>query len=314
MRIVLVHPWQGEARTELLTRGGVKITRLLQRQLEQRGHEVVQLPPSKAHDAPRSDRMFWHAGAPVRNARLFESLRTDHAYVWRHGDESLHHLGPLSMSLEGGHATLLVPSHATAHSITWQVRKAVLYSALEAPHVLHTPSAFRKPSQGAMLHVGAWDHQKGTDIALRVARLLPKQQFIFRAVDKATAARWEHDSTVPSNVRVLPPTPDQHELWVGVSGVLVTSVFETFCMIAYEALSRGLPVVARWLPEVHEWVSYAGSAVKEQSKVNHPNSLASDLSDEISRQERNPYLALHHHTLARCAFTSAMEQLDALLC
>lgn len=314
MRIVLIHPWMGETRTELLTRGGVKITRLLQRQLETRGHEVIQLAPSKAADAPPSDVLIWHGGCPIRNARLFESLHTRRAYVWRHGDESLHALAPLSMSLDEGCASLLVPTQASADSVQWHVRKAVLYSALEAPHVLDVPSAFRKPSQGAMLHVGAWDHQKGTDIALRVARLLPEQRFIFRAIDRHTASRWIADKTVPRNVEVLPPTPDSADLWAGVSGVLVTSIFETFCMIAYEAVSRGLPVVARWLPEVWEWLRYSESCVKENGKIYYPDSLARDLAAEISRQEREPYLAMQHHALARVAYANAMAQLDGLLC
>lgn len=141
---------------------------------------------------------------------------------------------------------MIVPS---AHAMKFlpRVRHHVQWMSLEQP-----PEA--RPKRGTkVLHARAFDWFKDSHLALRVARSAPDLQFVFRCF-----ARPAPDVAIPSNVTLLDQVVGP-ELWDDIGALLLTSRMETFCLTAYEAMSRGIPVAYHCdLGALDEWGSRGG--------------------------------------------------------
>jgi len=171
---------------------------------------------------------------------------------------------------------------------------------------LEPVSVSEGPLEKKVLHVQAFASGKGTGRALDVAKALPGVEFVFR---RNTVSLHDRLSPVLSDegsiVTILHPTDSREELWDGIGCVLVTSLSESFCLIAYEALSRGIPVVAPTHLEslFREW---SGSAVRTETST---EGMAREVEQALRMNE--PRSGLHH--LAVEAHERAISQLQCLL-
>src|SRR3990167_7216213 len=164
--------------------------------------------------------------------------------VLRHGDTPVGHCG--YQCFDDGNAALLVPSQWAARGLL-RVPFMVQYMALEPPPEKLAPLGKK------VLHARAFDFMKCTKLAISVAREAVEMpgtpSFVFRLSPQV--ASFADD--LPPNVEVLPAVGGD-ALWNDIGCVLITSRDETFSMIGYEAMSRGIPIVCHAsLGAIKEW-------------------------------------------------------------
>jgi len=197
-----------------------------------------------------------------------------YTYVLRHGDTPV---GDSAFEcFDEGNIAFIVPTQWAARGLP-RVPFVVQYMAIEPPPSIDTmPRLLTKKVLGKkVLHARAFDFMKGTGLALDVARAALMEpgmpSFVFRQSPQIALVTAD----VPPNVEVLPAVGGE-DLWQDIGCVLLTSRDETFSMIAYEAMCRGIPVVCHAsLCGVKEWAGhspfYAG----------HENALASSCRSAI---------------------------------
>lgn len=88
---------------------------------------------------------------------------------------------------------------------------------------------------------------KGPHVLYELARRYPKQQFL--GVRGGYGAQDERD--LP-NVTIIDPTPDLGRVYGSTRVLLMPSAEESFGMVALEAQSNGVPVIASNLPSLRE--------------------------------------------------------------
>lgn len=180
---------------------------------------------------------------------FIEACAPKFTYVLRHGDTPI---GDCAYELfDGNRIEMLVPTHWAARSLP-RVPYQIQYMALEPPP-FSAPNAeglMIKPWP-RVLHARAFDWMKDTSLALSVAMRVPSVEFVFR---KTPNLENEPIVPFPLNVTVQDATSDAAALWEKIGALLVTSRAETFSMMAYEALSRGIAIVyERHLGGIREW-------------------------------------------------------------
>lgn len=89
--------------------------------------------------------------------------------------------------------------------------------------------------------------EKGGLVVRDVAETLLDQKFLV-----VQGGHGTHVQQTAPNVKSIPHTPDLSEIWAQACGLLIPSLAESYSMVGFEALQRGLPVVASALPGVME--------------------------------------------------------------
>lgn len=227
--------------------GGDRARLQLRRAFEERGASVE--VTTHADGVPKG-RDVYVFETPVTNSQVLDADGRV-SVLLRHGDCQMASLAPQVIDTPG--VILLTPTDYAYRCLGWRVeRRLVQWMALEPP-ALELGQLPEQPCGNTILHVRAFDFQKDTALAFEIAAALPSHRFVFRV----------HATEIPfsgltfrtaQNVTLLPPTPNQDDLWRDVGCLLVTSRWESFCMTAYEALGRGIPVV--WhdsLKAINEW-------------------------------------------------------------
>lgn len=219
---------------QMMTRGASRATAGLSAFLRREGWEVEETTPSRCHDFTHRDLLVW--SGPTFNQGIIDTLYPKKAILWRHGDESLQDY-PIG-AIVTGRAYLCLPSAWACQHLGWNVPCRALYPAFEPP-----PAAI-PPRGSKWLYVGAFEPGKNLQEALVTAHKYPDEQFIFRGNEGKKRGR-QFELGWP-NVQWGDYTESQEELWDDVKGLFLPSLFETFSILAYEAMSRGLPV---WIPK-----------------------------------------------------------------
>jgi len=188
-------------------------------------------------------------------APFIKGCEPKYTYVLRHGDTPIGDCG--YECFDEDNIAFIVPTQWAARGLP-RVPYVVQYMALAPPPDVDMQLLFGKTILGKkkVLHARAFDFMKGTGLAIDVARAALNEpgmpSFVFRKsplVEVVTA-------DVPPNVEVLPAVGGE-ELWRDIGCVLLTSRDETFSMIAYEAMGRGIPVVCHAsLGAVKEWAGH----------------------------------------------------------
>jgi hypothetical protein len=218
-----------------LSMGGSKANGLLLAAL--RGNPLVGEVMTTKPDMPKTGHDILIVEAPT-GTPFIEACAPAFTFVLRHGDTPLGNCA--YERFDRPDTAMLVPSNWATRSLP-RVAHFVQYMALERP-----PGEV-PPMGKKVLHARAYDFMKDTRMAIEVAREAPEVEFVFRLTPGAFAG------DLPPNVTVELATHGP-ELWEDIGAVLLTSRAETFSMIAYEAVCRGLRVVAHAsLGVLREW-------------------------------------------------------------
>lgn len=216
-----------------------------------------------------------------------------YSVVVRHGDIPIGHCAFDAFDGDPDNVAMLLPS---AHALRFlpRLRHHVQWMSLEQP-----PDV--APRRGSkVLHARAFDWFKDSHLALRVARAAPDLQFVFRCF-----ARPASGVEVPGNVTLLDQTVGP-ELWDDVGALLLTSRMETFCLTAYEAMGRGIPVAYHHeLGAIDEWGHGGGLP------CDTPDAFASALRIMLNEYEPKHRSAVQ--AIAWKAHVRAREQLSEWL-
>lgn len=275
--------------------GGDRARILLRQAFEARGAKVE---VSTYESVPRGRDVYVFETPTTNSAVLDADGRA--TVLLRHGDCQMASLAPQLIDTPG--VTLVTPTAYAYHCLGWRVeRSRVQWMALEPPRYAYGEQP--KTLGTKVLHVRAFDFQKDTPLAIQIAREMPGTEFVFRCQPGVRRL------PVPSNVTLLPPTMDQDELWADVGCLLVTSRWESFCMAAYEAMGRGIPVVYHnSLRALSEWCVTDWLAFEEAATATAQVLLALERPLRIGRSIER--IAHATHKAATEAFDRWMDVLE----
>jgi hypothetical protein len=272
--------------------GGTNANALLFGKL--RDHPLVDAIAVTTPDAPKRGADLLVVEAPT-GTPFVEGCEPLFTFVLRHGDTPIGHCA--YEQFEDSTIALLVPTQWAARGLP-RVPFMVQYMALEPP------PAELPPLGKKVLHARAFDFMKGTGLALRVATEALEEPgappFVFRQSPDVGSFAYD----IPPNVEVLPAVGGD-ALWKDIGCVLLTSRDETFSMIAYEAMCRGIPVVSHAsLGALKEW---GGPLPFYQG---HEQALAQACRSavRVTQQYRQEL-----HTRACVTYAKAMLQMDQWL-
>lgn len=220
-----------------------------------------------------------------------------YTYVLRHGDTPVGDCG--FECFEDGVAAFIVPTQWAARGLP-RVPYVVQHMALDPPHDV----SVLPPLGKKVLHARAFDFMKGTGLALAVARAALEEpgmpSFVFRLSPQVDEVKVD----IPPNVELLRAVGGD-ALWKDIGCVLLTSRDETFSMIAYEAMGRGIPVVCHAsLGAVKEWAGHL------PVYVGHETALASGCRSAL---RASLDFRLELRTRALVVHAKAVAQLDRWL-
>lgn len=230
-------------------------------------------------------------------APFIRGCETRYTYVLRHGDTPVGDCG--FECFEDGVAAFIVPTQWAARGLP-RVPYVVQHMALDPPHDV----SVLPPLGKKVLHARAFDFMKGTGLALAVARAALEEpgmpSFVFRLSPQVDEVKVD----IPPNVELLRAVGGD-ALWKDIGCVLLTSRDETFSMIAYEAMGRGIPVVCHAsLGAVKEWAGHL------PVYVGHETALASGCRSAL---RASLDFRLELRTRALVVHAKAVAQLDRWL-
>lgn len=213
-----------------------------------RTHSLVADLAVTTPDEPKRGAEILIVEAPT-GAPFIRGCEPRYTYVLRHGDTPVGDCG--FECFEDGATGFIVPTQWAARGLP-RVPYVVQYMALDPPHDV----SVLPPLGKKVLHARAFDFMKGTGLALAVARAALEEpgmpSFVFRLSPQVDEVKVE----IPRNVELLRAVGGE-ALWRDIGCVLLTSRDETFSMIAYEAIGRGIPVVCHAsLGAIKEWAGH----------------------------------------------------------
>ena len=205
---------------------------------------------------------------------------------------------------EDPRTTVVVPTEYAARTLSYRIPYRVVYNAFEPPEEVRRGG--RRGNK--VLFTGAFRFAKDTPLAAAVACNLPDVSFVWRKSTEFHQALAP--IPVPENVELLDPTPDRDELWQDVGCVLVPSRFESFCLIAYEAMCRGVPVVFQSsLGSIPEWAGIPPGLFMANNATNLAGCVSAAL-DAVTKKE-DPYAKLA--AIAQSVHEQSLRQANALI-
>jgi glycosyltransferase involved in cell wall biosynthesis len=227
--------------------GGARVNALLIELLKR--HPLIGEVEAVAHDvvSAKPDVAFVEVPTGVPYVERIGARRN---VLLRYGDQG-HGACAFQLFEKGADAVVLVPTEFAYRTLNYGIPYRVIYNAFEPPDAIGAPAVQAKSGK-RVLYTGVYRFAKDTPLAARVASLAPDLEFVWR---RSTDV---HESigplVIPSNVNLCDATSNREELWDGIGCVLVTSRYESFCLIAYEAMCRGIPVVYHSrLESIKEW-------------------------------------------------------------
>ena len=103
---------------------------------------------------------------------------------------------------------------------------------------------------------------KGVEVFQRMSRVFPQAPFLGVTGGHGEQITWGHSP----NVEVIPQTSDmRRDVWSRTRVLLVPSVYESYGMVAAEAMASGIPVIAHPTPGLMECIGGGGAFAKRES-------------------------------------------------
>ncbi|MGO1832804.1 MAG: glycosyltransferase family 4 protein [Brevibacterium yomogidense] len=103
---------------------------------------------------------------------------------------------------------------------------------------------------------------KGVEVFQRMSRVFPQAPFLGVTGGHGEQITWGHSP----NVEVIPQTADmRRDVWSRTKVLLVPSVYESYGMVAAEAMASGIPVIAHPTPGLMECIGGGGAFAKRES-------------------------------------------------
>jgi len=252
-----------------------------------------------------------------------ERIGASRVVLLRYGDQG-HGACAFQLFERGADAIVIVPTEFAYRTLGYGIPYQVIYNAFEPPDVVQRVAVdaegrpMGKPGK-KVLYTGVYRFAKDTPLAARAAALAPDLEFVWR---KSTDIHEAIEPiAVPLNVELLEATPNRDELWDGIGCVLVTSRYESFCLIAYEAMCRGIPVVyhqriesiTEWAgkgPGLYPCASAAGMAAAcREAITNRANALTS-VSNNLGSPECQGWALIE---VANRVHQISLRQLDVFI-
>ncbi|MEP6961141.1 MAG: glycosyltransferase family 4 protein [Acidobacteriota bacterium] len=146
-------------------------------------------------------------------------------------------------------------------AVSTAVREVLIAAGIPADHiqVIHTgielppPPAPRDPHIPRTVgHMGAFTQEKGQDIAIAAARLLPNVRFILAGDGPLLN---DLRATAPANVEFPGFVTDKEDFFATLDYFLMPSRSEAWGLAALEAMSHGVPVIAANIPGLSEIIT-----------------------------------------------------------
>lgn len=225
--------------------GGARVNALLAELLYR--HPLIGAVENVGHDMiPEKPTDIAMVEVPT-GAPYVRRLNAKKVVLLRYGDQG-HGACAYELFERGVDAVVLVPSEYAYRTLSYRIPYRVVWNAFEPPDMVREGGSLGKK----VLYTGAYRFAKDTPLAARVATEAPDLQFVWRR--STDIGEPLAPIATPPNVELLDPTADRDELWRDIGCVLVTSRYESFCLIAYEAACRGIPVVFHEeLASIREW-------------------------------------------------------------
>lgn len=103
---------------------------------------------------------------------------------------------------------------------------------------------------------------KGAEVFQRLSRAFPAVPFLGVTGGHGEQITWGHTP----NVEIIPQTSDmRRDVWSRTRVLLVPSVYESYGMVAAEAMASGIPVIAHPTPGLQECIAGGGFFAKRES-------------------------------------------------
>lgn len=103
---------------------------------------------------------------------------------------------------------------------------------------------------------------KGVEVFQRMSRVFPEVPFLGVTGGHGDQITWGHTP----NVEIIPQTADmRRDVWSRTRVLLVPSVYESYGMVAAEAMASGIPVIAHPTPGLQECIAGGGMFAKRES-------------------------------------------------
>jgi glycosyltransferase involved in cell wall biosynthesis len=139
--------------------------------------------------------------------------------------------------------------------------------------VLHPPCDWRRydtgQDQSKAEHITLinLDHNKGGHILRQIAAALPGRQFIGVVGSYSEPIAIGQHIHQPTNVRVLPKTPDILGIYRQTRVLIMPSKYESWGRTATEAMASGIPVISTGGPGLRENCGKAGIYIEDRDDI-----------------------------------------------
>jgi len=127
------------------------------------------------------------------------------------------------------------------------------------------------------------DENKGGFILRRVAEALPKKKFLAVQGSYSEPHYFGQANNFPSNVKVIPNTPNILEVYAQTRMLLMLSRYESWGMTATEAMCNGIPVICTPTEGLKENCADAGIYIPERDEPQR------DERRVITKDDRDTY-------------------------
>ena len=254
--------------------GSETMIHTMMRALEQAGHEVTVV----VSDMPEAPGEWVHDGVPVVSMRGVSAatarviLDRPEVVVTHHQNASpavlaARRVGAQSVfvmhnSFGMNRQILATKPDLTVFNTEWIARG---WSHLAGRWMVVHPPVWAHEHQttpGDHVTLVNLSRHKGVEVFQRLSRALPEAPFLGVTGGHGEQITWGHTP----NVEIIPQTSDmRRDVWSRTRVLLVPSVYESYGMVAAEAMASGIPVIAHPTPGLQECIAGGGTFARRDA-------------------------------------------------